>query len=117
MPDAAHANVGQNRPAPQGGDPDNPTQVDRLKADPFAFYAQSVLRLRSLDPVDDDHTARWKGSAVHEVFEHWLREDDCDPGKLRSRAMQLLSGEAIHTMETAKPPPCAGCASGAEHVH
>ncbi|HYI43557.1 MAG TPA: PD-(D/E)XK nuclease family protein, partial [Sphingomicrobium sp.] len=74
------------------------TQVDRLKADPFAFYAQAVLRLRSLDPVDDEHTARWKGSAVHEVFEHWLRSDECDPDKLRPRAMQLLSDEAIHPM-------------------
>ena len=74
------------------------TEVDRLNADPFAFYAQKILRLRSLDPVDDDHTARWKGSAVHEVFEHWLKEDDCDPAKLRGRAERLLAGEAIHPM-------------------
>src|SRR6185295_15465304 len=30
------------------------TQVDRLKADPFAFYAQSILKLRRIDPVDAD---------------------------------------------------------------
>jgi ATP-dependent helicase/nuclease subunit B len=54
--------------------------------------------LRELDPVDADHTARWKGSAVHKVFEDWLREDQCDPDKLRSRAETLLAGEAIHPM-------------------
>ena len=74
------------------------TAVDRLKADPFAFYARAILSLRELDPVDADHTARWKGSAVHKVFENWLREDQCDPDKLRSRAEALLAGEAIHPM-------------------
>ena len=38
------------------------TAVDRLMADPFAFYAQAILKLRTLDPVDDDHTARGRAS-------------------------------------------------------
>jgi ATP-dependent helicase/nuclease subunit B len=74
------------------------TAVDRLKADPFAFYAQAILKLRRLDPVDADYTAAWKGSAVHEVFERWLREDQCNPDKLRPRAEALLADEAIHPM-------------------
>ncbi|MCL6730367.1 double-strand break repair protein AddB [Sphingomonas hankyongi] len=92
-----------SRPAPQPPVEQRPdrisiTSVDRLNADPFAFYAQAILKLRALDPVDDDHTARWKGTAVHQVFEDWLQEDDCDPAKLRGRAEQLLAGEAIHPM-------------------
>ena len=74
------------------------TDVDRLKADPFAFYAKAMLRLRSLDPVDADHTAAWKGSAVHEVLQQWLTDDDCDPETLLDRARKLLEGEAIHPM-------------------
>jgi ATP-dependent helicase/nuclease subunit B len=74
------------------------TSVDRLKADPFAFYAQEILRLRKLEPVDADHTAAWKGSAVHDIFEKWLAEDDCDPDKLRGRAEQLLAQDTIHPM-------------------
>jgi ATP-dependent helicase/nuclease subunit B len=74
------------------------TSVDRLKADPFAFYAQQILKLRRIDPVDADHTAAWKGSAVHEVFERWLIEDQCDPDKLRARAEAFLAGETIHPM-------------------
>ena len=74
------------------------TAVDRLKADPFAFYAQAVLGLRQLDAVDADHTAAWKGSAVHEVLEKWLAEDECDPDKLLDRARALLAGETIHPM-------------------
>ena len=74
------------------------TAVDRLKADPFAFYAQAMLGLRSLDAVDADHSAAWKGTAVHEVLEHWLKQDACDPAKLLLRARDLLEQEAIHPM-------------------
>jgi ATP-dependent helicase/nuclease subunit B len=85
-------------PAEQRPDKISVTAVDRLKADPFAFYAQAILRIRKQDPVDDDHTARWKGEAVHKVFEEWLLHDECSPDKLRLRAEQLLQDEAIHPM-------------------
>jgi ATP-dependent helicase/nuclease subunit B len=74
------------------------TAVDRLKADPFAFYAQAMLGLRLLDPVDADHSAAWKGTAVHEVLEQWLKLDQCDPAKLMPRARALLEGGTIHPM-------------------
>ena len=85
-------------PAEQRPDRISVTAVDRLKADPFAFYAQSILKLRSIDPVDDEHSARWKGVEVHKVFELWLQHDGCDPDKLRGRAELLLRDEAIHPM-------------------
>ena len=74
------------------------TAVDRLNADPYAFYAQAILKLRSIDPVDADHTARWKGEAVHKVLQDWLQHDDCDPARLRPRAEQLLADAAVHPM-------------------
>jgi ATP-dependent helicase/nuclease subunit B len=99
-PDAEHP---VDRPAPAPPPADRPkriavTAVDRLKADPFAFYAQAMLRLRALEPVDADHTAAWKGSAVHKVLEEWLSQDHCDPDKLLPRARALLADEAIHPM-------------------
>ena len=74
------------------------TAVDRLKADPYAFYAQAMLKLRQLDSVDADHTAAWKGIAVHDVLQSWLEQDECDPDKLRPRAEQLLAQQSIHPM-------------------
>jgi ATP-dependent helicase/nuclease subunit B len=74
------------------------TQLDRLKADPFAFYASAILKLRQLDPVDADFSARWKGDEVHKVFEAWLKQDDCDPDRLKARTEQLLAKAAIHPM-------------------
>ena len=95
--------VPADRPRPQPPAEARPrrisvTSVDRLKGDPFAFYAQAMLGLRPLDPVDSDASAKWRGISVHEVFEQWLREDECDPARLRPRAEALLSGESIHPM-------------------
>jgi ATP-dependent helicase/nuclease subunit B len=72
------------------------TDLDRLKADPFAFYAKTVLGLRPLEPVDADHTAAWKGSAVHRILEDWFHEDDCDPERILPRARALVAGDDIH---------------------
>jgi ATP-dependent helicase/nuclease subunit B len=92
-----------SRPAPTPPAEQRPerisvTAVDRLNADPFAFYAQQILSLRVKDPVDADFSARWKGEAVHKVLEKWLQHDECDPDRLRPRAEDLLRHEAVHPM-------------------
>lgn len=89
------------RPAPRPPVEDRPkriavTKLDRLKADPFAFYADAMLKLRAWDGVDSDPSAAWRGSAVHKVFEIWIREDNCDPAQLRPRAEALLKETAAH---------------------
>ncbi len=91
------------RPAPRPPREDRPkriavTDLDRLKADPFAFYAKAILRLKREEAVDAEHHAAWKGTAVHEVLEAWFREDGCDPAKLVARAGAMIADEAIHPM-------------------
>lgn len=91
------------RPAPAPDPAERPrtisvTEVDRLKADPYAFYARKMLALTALDPVDADPTAAWRGSAVHDVLEAWMKEDDCDPARLRARAEALLDAQGAHPL-------------------
>jgi ATP-dependent helicase/nuclease subunit B len=74
------------------------TEVDRLKADPYAFYARKMLRLAALDPVDADPSAAWRGTAVHDVLQKWFEEDDCAPDRLRARAEAMLADERTHPM-------------------
>jgi ATP-dependent helicase/nuclease subunit B len=74
------------------------TEVDRLKADPFAFYARKMLRLSALDVIDADPSPAWRGTAVHDVLEAWMKEDDCDPSRLRPRAEALLEASSAHPL-------------------
>jgi ATP-dependent helicase/nuclease subunit B len=92
-----------SRPAPSPDPGQRPatisvTEVDRLKADPYAFYARKMLGLKPLDPVDADPSAAWRGSAVHAVLEAWMKEDDCDPAGLRARAEALLTSQQAHPL-------------------
>lgn len=89
------------RPAPCPPVADRPrriavTRLDRLKADPFAFYADAMLGLSRLDAVDADPGPAWRGSAVHRVFDAWLKEDGCDPARLMPRARAMLDETAAH---------------------
>lgn len=74
------------------------TEVDRLKADPYAFYARRMLRLAPLDPVDADPSAAWRGNAVHDVLEQWAKLDGCVPNALHKRALTMLKDERTHPM-------------------
>lgn len=74
------------------------TDVDRLKADPYAFYARSMLGLGALDPIDADPSPAWRGTAVHGVLEQWAKLDGCDPEALMPRARTMLGDARTHPM-------------------
>ncbi|MFS0770999.1 PD-(D/E)XK nuclease family protein [Sphingomonas sp. 1P08PE] len=101
--DAAAAHKPADRPAPIPPAGLRPrvisvTEVDRLKADPYAFYARRVLGLSPLDPVDADPTAAWRGTAVHAILEAWWKEDGCGPDRLHDRAVRMLKEAQIHPL-------------------
>jgi ATP-dependent helicase/nuclease subunit B len=101
--DAAVDYAPAERPAPEPAAHLRPkaisvTEVDRLKADPYAFYARRVLGLMPLDPVDADPSAAWRGTAVHDILEAWWKEDGCAPHALRPRAMKLLAEAEVHPL-------------------
>ena len=101
--DASAVTEPARRPAPRPPIEARPkkiavTDLDRLQADPFAFYAKSMLNLRPKEPVDAEHHAAWKGTAVHEVLEAWFRQARCDPAQLHALGEAMLANDAIHPM-------------------
>ncbi|MBQ1499793.1 MAG: double-strand break repair protein AddB [Sphingomonas sp.] len=97
----AHLPAERPEPSPPVGDRPKAisvTEVDRLKADPYAFYARRMLKLMPLDPVDADPSAAWRGTAVHDVLQKWFELDGCDPARLRARAEAMLVDERTHPM-------------------
>jgi len=64
------------------------TAIELWMRDPYGLYAQRILRLRALDPIDADPAARDYGSAVHEALEHFLKT--YPKGPLPSDALDKL---------------------------
>ncbi len=47
------------------------TALDRLRSDPYQFYAQKILSLRELEALDADPTPAWQGTLAHAILEGW----------------------------------------------
>ncbi len=54
----------------------SPSRVVKLIRDPYADYAQKVLRLEPLRSVSEDVDARERGTAVHKAIELFEKEDN-----------------------------------------
>ncbi|MGN6498322.1 MAG: double-strand break repair protein AddB [Tsuneonella sp.] len=65
------------------------TGLDRLRADPFQFYANSILRLRELDPLDAEPSPAWQGELAHKILEVWHQS---------GRPMEDIAAERLAAM-------------------
>ena len=66
------------------------TALDRLRSDPYQFYASHILRLKRLESIDEEPTPAWRGSAVHKILEDWYKKHDAAPGALIPLAEERL---------------------------
>lgn len=71
------------------------TAIDRLRGDPYQFYASAILRLKRLDPLDADPTAAWQGTVVHKVMERWHTAGG-HAGELMALAQEELAAMQAH---------------------
>lgn len=47
------------------------TALDRLRSDPYQFYASSIMGLSELDALDAEPSPAWRGTAAHEILQQW----------------------------------------------
>jgi ATP-dependent helicase/nuclease subunit B len=73
------------------------TALDRLRSDPYQFYAQAILRLRRLDPLDAEPSPALKGTAVHEALRRWHLAG-YPPGQLAMLAEEELDRLSAHPL-------------------
>lgn len=73
------------------------TGLDRLRGDPYQFYANAILHLRKLDALDAEPTPAWQGTAVHAILERWHKAGD-PPGGLHAIAEQVLNEMSAHPL-------------------
>jgi ATP-dependent helicase/nuclease subunit B len=50
------------------------TALDRLRSDPYQFYASAILRLKELEALDSEPSPAWRGEVAHKVLERWHTE-------------------------------------------
>ena len=73
------------------------TGLDRLRSDPYQFYASSILQLKTIDGLDADPSYAWQGTAVHDILDHWHRQGG-KPGTLLQIAGQRLDAMNAHPL-------------------
>jgi ATP-dependent helicase/nuclease subunit B len=64
------------------------TAVETLLRDPYSIYAKSILRLRPLDPLNQDLSMMERGQAIHQALDAFVRSG-VDPES--PQAMETLS--------------------------
>lgn len=70
------------------------TALDRLRGDPYQFYAQAILGLRRIDPLDAEPSPAWLGTVAHEALEAWHREG----GALADHGVRALDRLGAHPL-------------------
>ncbi len=83
------------RPMPRPGAARRPsqlsvTQIEAWRRNPYAIYARHILRLKALDPLDQDPGAADMGNAVHKALHAFTTRF---PHALPSDALALLRAE------------------------
>jgi ATP-dependent helicase/nuclease subunit B len=49
------------------------TEIEKWLRDPYAIYAKHILRLKPLDPLDDEVGPLERGTAIHDALETFLK--------------------------------------------
>lgn len=73
------------------------TALDRLRADPYQFYAQAILGLRKLDALDAPPSPAWRGTAVHAILDQWHKAG-APQGQLVATAQTVLDTMSAHPL-------------------
>jgi ATP-dependent helicase/nuclease subunit B len=94
-PPVPHAPRPLPRPSPElRRQPISVTALDRLRSDPYQYYASKLLRLAELDHVDAEPSPAWQGELAHAILEDWHK----GKGDLADLADQHLRKMAAHPL-------------------
>ena len=73
------------------------TALDRLRSDPYQFYANAILRLKERDTLDAEPSPAWQGTLAHAILEEWHK----DGGELVDVATKHLAAMDAHPLTRA----------------
>lgn len=96
-PDGSHVTAGGARPSPRPPLELRPqqlsvTRIETLRRDPYAIFAERILRLKPLDPVGPEAGAREAGIILHDLLARFA--GSFRKGNLPADALRQLTGMA-----------------------
>jgi ATP-dependent helicase/nuclease subunit B len=69
------------------------TRIEIWRRNPYGLYAQKILGLRALDPLDEDPGAAEKGLLIHKALEHFVTQyPDALPADPAAELMRIGQG-------------------------
>ena len=71
------------------------TGIERLLRDPYAVYAQTVLRLHPLPPLRPEPDPLLRGSVLHAIFERFVRDRPASETRMQARARLQAETTAV----------------------
>jgi len=100
--DAGHKADAYPRPAPMPSAEQrrvgfSVTALDRLRSDPYQFYASEIMGLRRLEALDAEPSAALKGTAAHAILDAWHKGGEL-PGALIPIAHAELDKLSAHPL-------------------
>lgn len=69
------------------------TALDRLRGDPYQFYASSILGLRRLDALEAEPSPAWQGEIAHLILQRWHEACRSDPDAAIAPIMNTVMEE------------------------
>ena len=71
------------------------TRIETLRRDPYSIYAEFILKLKPLEPLNFEPGARQRGTHMHKALEEFTRAHQIGalPRDARQRLIALLRGE------------------------
>jgi ATP-dependent helicase/nuclease subunit B len=70
------------------------TALDRLRSDPYQYYASAILALRELRGLDAEPDAAWQGELAHAILQDW-HEGKGSLSDLAARRLQAMSAHPL----------------------
>lgn len=95
------------RPAPRPGARFRPqrlsvTQIETWMRDPYALYAKHILKLKALEPLDQEPGVADLGSLFHGILDQFIKDVGL-PLPADAETRLLVLGEAAFAQEMARP--------------
>jgi len=78
------------------------TEVEPLMRSPYDIYAKHVLRLKRIEPLGTDPSARERGTMIHEVFERFVAEGHAFDARDALPTMMAMAQDAFSGLDAIK---------------